>query len=140
MKAFTISSVALIVYAPFVISYRFSIEHGQEHHLDVGKQLAVLFQRVVRSDGLIALLASRDGCDRSWEMLPCSSNLKGILLCLRNKFLSKAVQRSQIGCTRQVHNNLLYAQSFQIGDALTNRRGTTNQGGISEFWFVDIRN
>jgi uncharacterized protein YcgI (DUF1989 family) len=42
MKAFTISSAALIVYAPFVISYRFSIEHGQKHHLDVGNQLTIL--------------------------------------------------------------------------------------------------
>src|SRR5205823_1873130 len=40
----------------------------------------------------------------------------------------------------QIHNNLLYTQGFQSSDALANRRGTANQGGLSEFWFVDIWN
>jgi hypothetical protein len=57
---------------------------------------------------------------------------------LHNKFLGKPVQHSQIGRAGQVNKNLLYAQGFLIADALTNRGGTVNQGGLVEFWSLEV--
>src|SRR5438045_2907616 len=67
---------------------------------------------------------------RSLMRIGHSSQMPG---SLRNKFFGKAVQYSQIGCARQVHDNLLYAQPFHSSDALPNRLGTANQGSLSQF-------
>src|SRR5947209_20146667 len=86
--------------------------------------------------------ADDDGCSglRLANNLNFAQSSGSMLRYLRNKFLGEAVQHSQIGRAGQVHNYLLYAQGLQSVDTLTNRGGTANQGGLSEFWFEDIWN